>query len=165
MTSSDPSRTTRPEIPWAAVRRDYEIQPIGLRALARRYGIRSDNQIRRRRDKEGWQRDETAIARTLLLQGASPGPDDPTTAAGLARLQGRVLAQHQPTGEEMWAAGIVLLDHLTALIGGGSIKPEDAIRRLAGVRKRDTLASLMEVATDLTCKGVGMECDALRLKD
>lgn len=47
---------------WGAVRAAYEGTTLSLRALAAQFGISSENTIRRKRDREGWTRDEAAIA-------------------------------------------------------------------------------------------------------
>ncbi len=71
---------SRSSIDWGAVRRDYENTDIAVRALARRFGIRSENAIRRKVHAEGWTRDIEAITarlttRAVAMQHAAPPAD------------------------------------------------------------------------------------------
>src|SRR4051794_4132289 len=143
MTTAAPpsSKQTSPKIAWDAVRRDYETLPIGLRALTRRHGIRSDNQVRRRRDKEGWRRDTWSIAaqRTGLMDAADPAVAvDATTREGLVQLQGRVLKQQRATAEALREVAEPLRAHLLVILAGHDIAlVQDTIRRLSIAGKRD----------------------------
>src|SRR4051812_21970521 len=144
MTTAAPpsSKQTSPKIAWDAVRRDYETLPIGLRALTRRHGIRSDNQVRRRRDKEGWRRNVAGIAaeRRRLMEGAdAEAPADATTSEGLVQLQGRVLKQQLATADALRTVAGPLTEHLLAILDGQDDAPaQEAIRRLDLLGKQES---------------------------
>jgi hypothetical protein len=149
------------KIAWDAVRREWENLPIGLRALARRHGIRSDNQIRRRRDREGWRRNVEGIAagRIRLMQAVDPAaPAAPTTKEGLAQLQGRVLKEQLATADALRKTAAPLQDHLTAILRShDEAGIQDRLRRLTLAGKRDTLAELLQVMTMLIVNGSEIE--------
>jgi hypothetical protein len=154
----------RPAILWSAVRRDYETSLIGLRALARRYGIRSDNQIRRRRRKEGWQRDKAAIVARLWASGdaATAAPPDVTTADGRARLRGQIMRQQFAVGEEMCTLGRDLLRQINVVTGDDQQQAEAAACLLrAGLGTRGSLSGLLRTTAELCVRGVRIEWDIL----
>jgi len=74
--SFQPKRNT----PWAEIREEYETTPISIRFLATRWGSITERAIRKRRDKEGWNRKISAITATLVTNamvdhGADHGAD------------------------------------------------------------------------------------------
>jgi hypothetical protein len=68
-------------VPWPAIRHAYETTPISFRRLAAEYGIRSNNTIRRRIKREGWQRDGRALMASLTPPSTSASPQPPPLAA------------------------------------------------------------------------------------
>jgi len=58
-------------IDWDAARLDYETTDVGWRALAARYGIKSDNTLRRRATAEGWRRDHLAISAAIVTEAVA----------------------------------------------------------------------------------------------
>ena len=59
-------RTSLDMLNWSQIREEYETTPIPIRQLARRWGIASENTLRRRRDYEGWNREQKQITANLV---------------------------------------------------------------------------------------------------
>ncbi len=53
---------------WAEIREEFETTDIGLRALAKKYGIKSHATIKRRVDSENWRRDVPSVAAHIATQ-------------------------------------------------------------------------------------------------
>jgi hypothetical protein len=82
----------------------------------------ADNQIRRRRDKEGRRRNVAGIAaerRQLMAAAGSEAPADATTSEGLAQLQGRALKQQLATADALRTIAGLLREHLLAILWPG----------------------------------------------
>lgn len=66
MSETKPLKRRASKIDWVAVRREYETTDISRRQLARRWGMASDNSIRRRAAEENWVKDTEAITAGLV---------------------------------------------------------------------------------------------------
>jgi hypothetical protein len=74
--------TVNRDLPWAAIRREWETSPIDMTALARKYGVASTTTLTRRRVSEGWKRDPAAVeARQALADVISDAMAIEGTAA------------------------------------------------------------------------------------
>ena len=74
-----------PEIDWVAVRHEYETTDISVRALQRRFGIKSDTAIIRRRDKGNWRKDQHAIAARLVTEAVADMAADGKNAGEIGK--------------------------------------------------------------------------------
>jgi hypothetical protein len=89
--------TVNRDLPWEAIRREWETSLIDMVALARKYGVASTTTLTRRRDSEGWKRNVAVVeARQALADVIS----DAMAIDGTAEA-----ATGKPIASALWQPG------------------------------------------------------------
>lgn len=148
---------------WAEIRREFETTPIGIRALARDFGIKSHTIVLRKVQSEGWRRQTEMISAHIATEGViavlteqAAGPAGPNTGpqpgaadhAESSELVGN-LGETTKRREGVEAGPLAVADQ------GGAVR---AARRMAQVQQAQLVKeiNLADQAINLSTQMLGM---------